>query len=103
MQKELDNFGILVYNLLVMKELISGKELVEMVDGSESFVRIYKENPMGVRYEIQVWRSALGIVYVWCCQNRVKKSSKSFASYSKWRGWNFRCKNRFIEILADND
>ena len=86
-----------------MRELVSGKELVELVSGSERDVRLYKENSKGVRYELHVWRSNLGHVYVWCCENRVKLSSKSFASYSKWSGWSFRCKNRFIEILADND
>ena len=92
-----------VYTVLVMRELISGKELVELVSGSERDVRFVKENSKGVCYEVHVWRSALGHVYVWCCENRVKLSSKSFASYSKWSGWSFRCKNRFIEILADND
>ena len=86
-----------------MRELISGKELVEMVSGSEREVIIRKTNAKGVPYVIQVWCSALGHVFVWCCQNRVKSSSMSFASYSEERGWNFRCKNRFIEILADND
>lgn len=85
-----------------MRELISGKELVEMVSGSEREVRLYKENSNGVRYELKVWRSNLGHVYVWCCENRVKLSSKSFAYYSKWSGWSFRCKNRFIEIVTDN-
>ena len=85
-----------------MKEIISGKELVEMVSGTEREVRIIKENTKGVRYELHVWRSNLGHVFVWCCENRVKLSSKSFASYSDWRGWNFRCKNRFIEIVVDN-
>ena len=85
-----------------MRELVSGSELVALVDGSERNVRFHKENAKGVRYEVQVWRSALGTVYVWCCKNRVKLSSKSFAAYSKWSGWSFRCKNRFIEILEDN-
>jgi hypothetical protein len=84
-----------------MRELISGKELVELVSGSERQVIIRKENAKGVPYVIQVWRSALGHVYIWCCQGRIKPSSKSFASYSKWSGWHFRCSNRFIEISAD--
>ena len=85
-----------------MRELISGKELVALVDGVEREVYIRKENHEGVPYVIHAWRSALGTVYVWCCKGRVKRSSKSFASYSKWSGWSFRCKNRFIEILEDN-
>ena len=97
----LDNFRILVYNLLVMKEIVSGKALVEMGDGTNRFVRFKKVNDKGVTYEVQVWRSALGHVYIWACENRVKSQSKSFASYSKWSGWHFRCKNRFIEVIAD--
>ena len=86
-----------------MKEIISGKELVEMVSGENREVRIVKENAKGVRYELHVWRSNLGHVFVWCCKGWVKPQSKSFASYSEWRGWNFRCKNRFVEIICDND
>ena len=97
----LDNFRILAYNLPVMKEIVSGKALVEMVDGTNRFARFKKVNAKGVTYEVQVWRSALGTVYIWACENRVKRQSKSFASYSKWSGWNFRCKNRFIKVIAD--
>ena len=87
------------YNPPVMKEKFTTAEIIALVSEEKSNYREFRTAPNGKKYELNVFRSGLGQIWVWACENYVKPQSKSFGHWTDTKGWNFRCKNRFVEIV----
>lgn len=82
-----------------MKDKFTTEEILKMVSEEKSTHREFRVSPNGKHYELHVWRSGLGQIWVWACENFVKPQSKSFGHWTSEKGWNFRAKNRFVEIV----
>ena len=82
-----------------MRDKFTTEEIVALVSKEKSTHREFRTAPNGKKYELHVWRSALGQIGVWACENYVKPQSMSFGHWTDFSGWNFRCKNRFVEIV----
>ena len=82
-----------------MKDKLTTEEIFTMVSEEKSTHREFRVSPSGKNYELHVWRSALGQIWIWACKNYVKPLSKSFAYWSHTNGWKIRCKNQFVEII----